>query len=193
MSTIVAIKGKKEIIVGCDSLASYDKSSFVEPRVTPKAFKKVIKDKDKKETEFIIGSVGSFRLMQILYYHFAPPFKSESIDTHTYMVTKFLPILKRTIKSQEFEDEKKVEDRGSWEILVVVGGEIFTIQSDWQVNIPAMDYYALGSGARFAFGSLFTLPSTMSINQRCEMALMASDNFDSKTGGVYHFEKIKIK
>lgn len=186
MSTIAIIKtidGK--IHMGADSLCSYKESGFVEKRLNKKIFKKTIVDRDDFKTHFLIGSVGTYRLMQLLEFEFNVPFIPKKMDLKTYMVTKFVPKLRALIESHKF-DFKEVE------IVVAVNGEYFIIQTDYQVGFVDAPFYALGSGGGFAFGSLHSTDTDGELDEdvRIMMALKAAEHYDSKTGGEFYLEKL---
>lgn len=181
MSTIVAIKTGNFIVMGSDSLCSNGNMKHI--RKNEKVFK--IKNKDNKE--FLIGICGSFRLMQIVQYYFTPP-KITNEDAVKYIVVDFVKKLKATF------DELDYQMKDGERVLVGFEGEIFCIENDYQVGMPDYNYFAVGSGTRYALGSLHTTKDWVLPSNRITVAINSAKEFDKSTGGKIIIKKLgKLK
>jgi ATP-dependent protease HslVU (ClpYQ) peptidase subunit len=165
MTCVVAITDGTNTLLAADSSAS--EPSIITNRLDPKVF---------KIGEFGIGFSSSFRLGQILKYHFCPPNISKKQKTlMEYMVTQFVPELRLTLEEQDFPYHE--EEKVSWTIVVCVRNEIFYIEPDWHVGQDSDFYVAIGSGAAYARGSLFTTQYNSDLYDRVSIALKASANY----------------
>lgn len=144
MTCIVAIKDKDTgtVWMGGDGVAS-DPTSHM-PRVTPKVF---------KNEEALIGYSASYRLGDIVQYHFTTPEDPRDAYDHRYMCSIFVPFLSNVLSEQGYD--WTAEEEG--ELLVAIRDRIFVIQHDLHVGEYTYDYYAIGSGQDYAMGSLATM------------------------------------
>ena len=135
--------------------------------------------KDKKvftNGEFVMGFTSSFRMGQVLQYEFMPPeINTDDDDLMRYMVTKFIPEVRKTFKDTGYS-------RGGC-FLVGVRGRLFQIDSDFQVGENIDGYAAVGCGESYAMGSLFTTGTDAKLKPkwRLEKALEAAAKM---SGGV---------
>ena len=66
--------------------------------------------------------------------------------------------------------------------MVMVGGRLFIVWSDFQVFEPEQDFFAIGSGARIALGSMVASEG-MDEAERIDLAIEAASVFSGSVGG----------
>lgn len=163
MTCIVAITDGTKVYMGGDSAAAEVESQFVSARVEPKVFIR---------GEFIIGYAGSFRFGKLVEHIFEFPDPAKNIEH--FMNTEFINSLR------ECAEENKVdvsEDKDAGELLIGIRGEIYEFNSDWHVGKDINNFNAIGSGASYALGSLFSSKRYKDPYARINLALEASEAF----------------
>jgi len=142
MTCVVGVRHEGVIYIGADSLSSDRVEAQV--RKDPKVF---------TLGEFVIGFTSSWRMGQVLRYHFKLPAIPDDIDLHAYMVLHFVEELRTVAKKAAIaEVQNSVESLGKF--LVGVRGRLFCIESDFQVGEGVQDYAAVGSGSAYALGAM---------------------------------------
>ncbi len=174
MTCIVALKEKNKIYIGGDSAAVAGLS--VNVRSDTKVF---------KNGKFLIGYAGSFRMGQIMRFHFKPPVHKRGKPDYEYMCVDFIKKMQKTFEANGFDGEnKRSEKETCGQMLVAYNGELYEIYEDYQVGIVADPFNSIGCGSELAIGSLYTLNRTKSRltpEQKLEVALDAASTYN---GGV---------
>ena len=168
MTCIVAIAHNDKVHMGCDS-AAYDSEStthFI--KTSPKIF--TIDD-------YIIGYANSFRAGQIIQYDFIPPIPDAKNIMRT-MTIDFIAGIQAAYERNKFVHD---DDSEYVDLIVGVNGQLFTIESDFQVQEYTENYISIGSGSHFALGSLHSTKSLKNPILRIEKALEAAAEY---TGSV---------
>lgn len=166
MTCIAALLDKGNVYIGGDSAGVAGLSISI--RADEKVFQR---------GPFIFGFTSSFRMGQILRYKFDPPLQTVSQDDMTYMVTDFIDAVRRTFANNGFGD-KDATVGGTF--LVGYKGKLYTIESDFQVGIPSINFDAVGCGADLALGSLYTTQgSELTPEERIVFALEAASQFSA--------------
>lgn len=180
MTCIVVFEDSKDIILGADSAAVDENSAF--SRLDVKVFK--------KSKNCYMGFAGSFRAGQLAQYAFKLPVQPSKMPDHEYLCTHFVKNLKSCFKKNDFTVD---DDDNSVSFIVVYNSVIYEIDSDFQVGIPSHKYYAIGSGAEYALGSLHTSHNLAGVKSttKVEAALEAASTFC--TGVKPPFKLIKIE
>jgi ATP-dependent protease HslVU (ClpYQ) peptidase subunit len=133
----------------------------------------------------IVGFAGSFRMGQALRYGFVPPEHPDGMDEHEYMVLLFVEAVRERFTKAGFNRTENGVDSGGF-FLVGYRGRLFSVESDYQVGEPAITYFAIGSGAQIALGSLYsTDPDTLTPRERLIWALEAASAFNASVGGDF--------
>lgn len=172
MSTIVGIIDNGKVWMGSDSYAT-----------TAEGDRRRIRNKKIfLNGPYLIGHVGTIRTGQVVIpkYFEAP----ENI--------------------YEFPDKlrEQLEDKGCLAInpddqtcmqasnflIATMNGQLFEILSDFQMN-EIIDFVAIGSGAPYALGSLWTTRSWSDSKRRIMAALKAADTYDMSTGPPFVIEE----
>jgi hypothetical protein len=169
MTCIVALEDQGTIYMGADSAAVEGDS--ISLRVASKIF---------KNGKFLIGYCNSFRYGQIIEYHFKPPQVQEK-DLLKYMITKFVPELRRVLENNGYEEKDS-------SIIIGYDGNIFYVESDWQVGQDMTNYHAIGSGSPYALGSLYS--TTGEPLSRIEQALKAAETFSTNVRSPFNYLSI---
>lgn len=143
MTCVVGVRQEGVVYIGADSLSSDRVEAQV--RQDPKVF---------ALGEFAIGFTSSWRMGQMLRYHFNPPTIPDDLDLHAYMVLHFVEELRTVAKKAAItEVQNSVESLGKF--LVGIRGRLFCVEADFQVSEAVQDYAAVGSGAAYALGAMF--------------------------------------
>lgn len=177
MTCIVGVKHNGKVYIGGDS-ASVDGYS-VNSRRDRKVF---------KNTNFLIGFAGSFRMGQIMRFNFKPPKHKPSKSDYEYMCTDFVKKMQTTFEANGFDGQnKRSEKETCGQILVGYRSELYEIGEDYQVGVVFDDFNAIGIGYDLALGSLYTSCTletsgvVISPEEKIKYALDASSKYN---GGV---------
>jgi ATP-dependent protease HslVU (ClpYQ) peptidase subunit len=128
---------------------------------------------------YLIGFTSSFRMGQALAHRFQPPPPPRrAADLYRFMVVDFVDAAREALKTAGFAQVHDGAEAGGC-FLVGVGGRLFQIESDYQVGEARAGFDAVGCGAAYALGSLFT--SKGSPERRVRTALLAAERH---SGGV---------
>lgn len=111
-----------------------------------------------KRNGFLIGYTTSFRMGQLLQYHLelnAPKRTMKPEKALEFMVTKFVPEIKKLFKDYGFAEVDNNKESGGT-FLVAFDKHLFEVWDDYQVNYNSDNYLACGSGWIAALASLKT-------------------------------------
>lgn len=171
MSTIVVkvntkTKGKIMTTMGVESLGSKEgKGVFV------KSYRK----KDKTKHEFLVGCIGSRRVVQLIEHELVMPFIPEDGDIVKYVVTKLVRKVSELMKANDVSFSEN-------EMVIVIGGNIYVIKGDLGVVMPKTSYYAIGSSSLYSRGNLYKndeiddeLAVRQAVQSACRYNLEAKD------------------
>jgi hypothetical protein len=84
-------------------------------------------------------------------------------------------------------EEDKREKLPQTSFILIFRGEIFIIDTGFAVNTPVEDYFAIGSGSKFALGSLHTTEHVGNLDPetRIKIALDAASFYDEGVAPPY--------
>jgi hypothetical protein len=157
-------KKTRKVIIGGDSASIADSSIFIRKDV--KVF---------RNNGFIIGCTSSFRMIQLLRFSFKPP-EINTKDIYEYMCTDFINAVRTCFKDGGYLQKYTDGDEKGGTFLVGYKNRLFKIENDFQVaeNLNGID--AVGCGADFALGALFSLSKQeTSIEQKVLKALESAE------------------
>jgi len=175
MTAIVGIVGKKYIYIGADSLAVSNLSTIA--RADAKVF---------INGPYIIGFTTSWRMGQLLQYEFNHISHPLKMDDHRFMVTRFVPVIKKCLETGGFV--------GGGDFLVGYRKKLYTIGSDFQVGMPLDNFAAIGCGLDLCLGSLHTTKEyKIEPEDKVLLALKAAEYFNSGVRGPFVIKKQKIR
>lgn len=175
MTCIVGIVEDNEIFMGCDTITSPGDGNI----------RNISESKIIKKNNCLIGVAGSALGMQILLnYDWSFP-KNE--------INKLPFILRNIFKENEYMDrvENGIEISPC---LFMVGyqNQLYEIDSDFCMISFKENYHSIGSGEKYALGSLFSTKN-LKLNAaiRIELAIRCADNFRGDVGGEYNLFNLK--
>lgn len=181
MTCIVALKADGKVVMGADSAGVGGLSLAVR--------------KDQKIHRvggMLIGFTSSFRMGQLLGYKLKVPDHDPRHSLEKYMVTDFVDAVRQCLKDGGYARRKEEEEIGGC-FIVAYKGEIFTIESDYQVGIQRTDYYSVGCGSDIALGALFATEGNADVfnqRRRVSIALEAAERFSSGVRGPFIVEEL---
>ena len=171
MSCVAALKHNGKVYVAADSLSSSEDKLYYR--------------KDKKmfrNGKYLIGFCGSVRTGQVLTSKFWKP------PTDIYAVPDRLIKLMEA-KGCLITTEEQNKNCGC-NFIFATKNEIYEILVDFQLVEPRDDYTAIGSGADYALGSLFSTKGTnLKPEERLHLAIEAASYFSSSVGGEILIER----
>ena len=148
MTCIVGIKHEGGVILGGDSAGVSDFDLTV--RSDPKVFY--------IHPVLAIGFTSSYRMGQLLRYQL-PKYLDSHVtpkdvdDSFEWMVTVFAEGCRKVFADGGVNKRDNDVDRGG-SFLVALAGDLFRIDSDYQVGVAACGYEAIGCGDNYALGAL---------------------------------------
>lgn len=183
MTCIVAVAKDGIVHMGADGLGYEYSSAHVMQRLDPKLF---------NNGPYLIGFTTSFRMGQILAYTTVlpePPERNATrMELHRFMCTEFIDAVKLAFEQGGYviKNDTSGQTLGG-DFIVALHGNIFVVESDFQVSMPGCDYYSLGSGQHYAMGALYATDEKMSPHERLEVALSAAATFNAAVGHPFIF------
>lgn len=134
---------------------------------------------------YVMGFTTSFRMGQLLRYALKAP-KPDG-DLEAFMATTFIDAVRDCLRTGGWlKKENEREEGGNF--LVGVGGQLFEIQSDYQICVAADGYAAVGCGYELALGALYATGRTrMAPEKRLQIALEAAERFSAGVRGPFAF------
>lgn len=176
MTCIAGLIKDDKVWIGGDSAGSTPSSICI--RRDSKVF---------KIGEFLIGYAGSFRMGQLIRYKLTPPDRNEQRDIFEYMVTDFVESVRTLAKENGIcRIEDNVEELPEIQLLIGYKSRLFTLEEDFQIGEVSNDYYAIGSGADWALGSLYTSQKLKTRPRtRILTALEAASTFAPEVSGPF--------
>lgn len=136
----------------------------------------------------LFGFTSSFRMGQLLRYALTVPDHDPRVDVHKYMVTTFVNAVRDCLKTNGWAETYLGQERGG-HFLVGYQGQLFHVESDYQVGIPDDGFAAVGCGEQIAHGALFATPE-LSGRARIEKALQAAERFSAGVRAPFHVESL---
>jgi len=171
MSVVVGIIEGNKIYMGADSAGTEPTTLAQVSCATPKIY---------KEGNFIIGTVGSFRGMQLIQNYLDIEGRGDIIpDATPYEIISGLVEDMRKIFI-DYGYTKIVDGReNGGHFLIGYRNTLFLVQPEYDITIPAYSYYAIGNGDVAAFGVLYaTREMGMTPEARLTVCLEAAQEFN---------------
>jgi len=193
MTCIVALRNDDHIYMGSDSAGVCDEDMTIVTRLDKKVFTRSFGEADE---QMIFGFCGSFRIGQLLRYTFIIPIHHKQKSDVEYIVTDFVSHFKNMLKSNGAlsidKDTQTEEQDGS--LLIGYRDQLFLIEEDFQVGLPAENYSSVGMGSQVAQGAMYATENLVlpfSPKDRIEIALNASALFCAGVRGPFTILNIK--
>jgi len=185
MSCIVGLADGDKVWMGADS-ASASEDNWAMRRVkAPKVFSLRIGETDHR---LLIGYTSSFRMGQILQHHLeiagdVIPFAG---GEQWYLIKRFIPLVRRILREQRFTKVESNQEEGGV-FLVGMMGHVFRVDIDFHVNESLDGYEAIGCGADFALGALWSASNAlMDAVPALKEALQAAAHFSAGVVEPFH-------
>jgi ATP-dependent protease HslVU (ClpYQ) peptidase subunit len=193
MTTIVAIQGDGFAVVGTDSrisLLDEDGSAYQIATLGGGTSKIAVNGK------YLLGAAGDLRAINILHHAFQPPTPAPSLKgkrLDSFITTKFIPSLRACFEEQGYvlvdkSGPSKAEHDS--QLLVIVNGSIYVIDSDYSWMNDSSGVYALGTGSTYALGAMQILAGLKKVSitqakQNVLKSLGVAAKFDPATGSPF--------
>ena len=177
MTCIVGLVDSNKVYIGGDSagVAGLD--------MTVRADQKVFRN-----GPMLFGFTSSFRMGQLLRYAFEVPDHDPRTDVDKYMVTTFIDAVRGCLKSGGYA-RKINEEESAGVFLVGYQGQLYRVDSDYQVGEAVDAFDAVGCGANFALGVLYATQGQLS-RERIQKALEAAGHFSAGVRGPFVVEEL---
>lgn len=168
MTCIVGFAAGQSVFIGGDSagVSNFD----LRLRQDEKVFAK---------DGMVFGFTSSFRMGQILRYSFDIPYHDPRKDDFNYLCTDFVDALIKCFKDKGYA---RIDSNGVSGGVFLVGykGNLYSVESDFQVTKVRHNYDACGCGDNYALGALRAIEDTeMEPQKRVELALAAAEYFSA--------------
>lgn len=189
MTCIVGLIDNGKIWMGGDSASTAGLSSGI------------IKDeKVFKIDDFLIGMTGYPRGAQLVRYKkWLPKYREdEHKSIKEFICTIFVDALMKLFKDNGYSRISNNEEETNDQYLIGFKGELFIIESNYQVMQYETKYLSIGCGAPYAKGSLFSMLGIKSLGENeeytpgslIEEALKAAEYFNAGVRGPFVIENI---
>lgn len=171
MTCIVGVAKDGKVYVGADSCGSDGYSKHVHNK--PKVF---------TVGDFIIGYTSSFRMGQILEHQWTPPARDEGNSDYDYLVKQVVPSIMSLFEDQSFAKKEKGEIEGGT-FIIGYKGKCYYIQDDFAVLEPKDGFHSVGSGTKWALGSLYSTKGDDDVEKRINLAIEAAEHYSCTVQG----------
>lgn len=133
---------------------------------------------------FLIGITSSFRMGNILRYRLAAPKQLVDQTDHQYLSTDFIDALRKTFEVHGFGSFRSGNGDHGGTFLLGYNKNLYLVDSDFQVGIPACGYSSVGCGSDLALGALHATVGRKP-EERVMMALEAANTFSAGVSPPY--------
>lgn len=171
MTCIVGYVDNDKIYMGADSAGSNGYSYQI------REDKKVFINKN-----MIFGFTSSFRMGQLLQYSLNIPDHDPRDSDFKYLCTTFMDSVIDCFKSKGFASIKDGEVSGG-NFLLGYKGNLYEIQSDYQVGKVMEPFASVGCGEDYAKGALYALKNNTDLTPK-QKILLALDAAQANSTGV---------
>jgi len=179
MTCIIGYVADKKVYIGADSAGvdGYDMSIRADEKVFTSG-------------PFIMGFTTSFRMGNILRYCTSPNEQSSKQTDHEYLCTTFIDHIMAQFKTGGFSEiNNNVVSGGHF--LLGYKGNLYKVESDFQVGHTIFNYDAIGCGGNYALGCLCALESSsIDPKDKIILALKAAEKFSAGVSGPFHILEI---
>jgi ATP-dependent protease HslVU (ClpYQ) peptidase subunit len=170
MTCVVGIVEDGNIYIGADS-----RGSSGHQYVTRKDSKVFI------SKDFIFGFTSSFRMGQIIKYHFNPPKRVETQSTDNYIHTTVLEHIIEILTSKGYNKiSNNIIEGGVF--LMGYRGILYEVEQDFQVGQLYSVYNAIGCGENYAKSCLWTIDALgfpLSVTEKIDIAIKCAAEHNS--------------
>lgn len=146
MTTIAAVQGNGWAVVGYDSRVTDDSRVYTLPKNSGKMV---------ENGPFLLGAAGDMRAINLLGHVLKPPTPpsfAEEEDLDAFISQKFVPTVKKCFDEAQYGEKGEQDSH----IIAVVQGVVYDIGSNYDWCRDVEGFYAVGTGAQFALGALYS-------------------------------------
>jgi ATP-dependent protease HslVU (ClpYQ) peptidase subunit len=189
MTVIIAVKNHEEgtVLMGADSQATY---SYGLAMMLPTREGKLV-----DYSGFVLGSTGAIKIRNIIQafdIKFAKEGPTKDFDLENALYQVVIPSIKEIATKHDLVFKKDGLMNIGGTVMVSFADQICVIFNDLSTMPIPGEYWAVGSGAQLALGSLYsTAEFGYSLRKRVQTALKAASTFQSTVGGPFVFKKTK--
>ena len=139
----------------------------------------------------LFGYTTSFRMGQLLQYALVIPEQKPTQSIYEWLVTTFLDAVREGLKEGGYALKEK-EQESAGQFLVGYRNHLFEIDDDYQVNETLGNMAAIGCGAPYALGSLYstTTYTELSPHSRIFEALRVAQHFSAGVREPFHILRL---
>jgi ATP-dependent protease HslVU (ClpYQ) peptidase subunit len=197
LTTIIGIQGDGFCIATADSRIS-------DVEATSDLISQIVSLKESNSKlaingKYILGAAGDLRAINILHHAFNPPtpppnLRGKKLDQ--FVTVKFIPALRECFEHYGYaiadNDEKHHIAEHASTVFMAINGQIYIIDGDYSWISDSTGLFAIGTGAQYALGAMFTMmpkKGKLTVGSARTMALKAiaaAARFDPYTGAPYH-------
>jgi len=171
MTTIIGVQEEDRAVMYADYQVSSESESFVS-----KTARKICRN-----FSLAYGTAGNGRLCDYIQYDWEPPqpdmepsdwrasAKADEEWAYYWLITTFVPDLKRALRREGYE---LGSDGVDFQMIIIVRGFVFQIESDGTVMNRMHGLYGIGTGGSYALGALITGADHL-------QAMRAAETFDA--------------
>jgi ATP-dependent protease HslVU (ClpYQ) peptidase subunit len=123
-------------------------------------------------------------MMQLLHYELQVPPYEDGMDVEEYLVTRLVNAVRDCLKAGGYAKKEDEREEGG-NFLIGYRSRLFEMVDDYHVSEPVNGYEAVGSGAKYALGSLYATPH-LPPEQRVALALEAAAYHNAYVRPPYH-------
>lgn len=135
-----------------------------------------------KNGNMVFGFTSSFRMGQLLQYSLKVPDHDPRDDDFKYMCTTFMSAVIECFKSNGYAKVEANKVSGG-NFLVGYNGQLYDIESDFQVGRLNKPFYSVGCGMHYALGALEVLNKNMALTPE-EKIIQTLTVVESYSAGV---------
>jgi len=180
MTCIVGLVNNNRVYMGADSASVSVADLVCRPTKLHKMFRR---------GPFLIGYTTSFRMGQLLEHWLEVPEQNSKQPDYEYMVKEFIEAVRSLFKEKGFSNiESNVESGGVF--LVGYHNKLYTVYSDFQINIAADEFDSVGCGSKFALGAMAVLLNRRP-EKRIKKALEIAAFFSGGVCGPFFVDSLK--
>jgi len=181
MTTIIGIQEEGRAVMYADYQVSTESESFVS-----KTARKICRN-----FSLAYGTAGNGRLCDYIQYDWEPPQPDEEASvqvdeewSYYWLITTFVPDLKRALRREGYE---LGSDGVDFQMIIIVRGFVFQIESDGTVMNRMHGLYGIGTGGAYALGALITGADHL-------QAMRAAETLDPFSAAFNHtFDEVSVE
>lgn len=182
MTCIIGVINDSEVWMGGDSAGVDVRMLEIRSRKDTKVFE--------VGGRFLIGYTSSFRMGQLLRFGFDPPKHTGKVSDYEYMCTDFIEAVRKRLKDGGYAKVKDQREEGGI-FLVGYKGRLYRVDEDFQVGESMDEFDAVGCGADYALGSLYSNKNNLDPKWSILEALKVAEYFSAGVRRPFVVKRLK--